>query len=57
VIENTLVDNVKLPAMPLISSFALNLTQRVPLVGQELLTLQEHMSSPPVLVGFVLLHL
>jgi hypothetical protein len=35
--------------------FGTRLTQRVPLVEQELPTLPEHMSSPPVLVGFVLL--
>ena len=29
----------------------------MPLIEQELLTLSEHMSSPPVLVGFVLLDL
>ena len=32
-------------------------TRRVPLVEQELSTLPEHMSSPPVLVGIVLLDL
>ena len=31
------------------------LTQRVPLVEQELLTLPQHPSSPPVFSGFVLL--
>ena len=33
------------------------LIQRVPLVEQELLNLPDHLSSPPVLVGFVLLDL
>jgi hypothetical protein len=33
------------------------LTQQVPLVEQELLTLPKHPSSPPFLVGFVLLDL
>jgi hypothetical protein len=32
------------------------LTWRVPLVGQELVTLQEHPSSLPVIVGFMLLN-
>jgi len=33
------------------------LSRQVPLVEQELLTLPEHLSSPPVFVGFVLLDL
>jgi hypothetical protein len=32
----------------LISGFVTKLTRRVPLVGQELLTLPEHLSSPPI---------
>ena len=32
----------------LLSCFVTRLTRRVPLVEQELLTLQEHLSSPPV---------
>ena len=35
--------------------FVTRVTQRVPLVEQELPTLPEHLSSPWVLVGFVLL--
>jgi hypothetical protein len=35
----------------------LNITRRVPLVEQELITLPEHLSSLPILVGFVLLDL
>jgi len=35
----------------LISRFVTRVTQRVPLVEQELLTLLEHMSSPPVFSG------
>jgi hypothetical protein len=42
------------PHSRLITGFVTRLTRRVPLVEQELLTLPEHMSSPPVLVGFVL---
>ena len=41
----------------LIIWFAAMLTRRVTLVEQELLILSEHLSSPPVLVGFVLLDL
>ena len=41
----------------LIIGFVIRLTRRVPLVEQELLTLPDHMSSPPVLVRFVLLDL
>ena len=37
-----------------ITGFETRLTRRVPLVEQELLTLTEYLSSPPVLVGFVL---
>jgi hypothetical protein len=40
-----------------ITGFVTRLTRRVPLVEQELHTLPEHMSSPLVLVGFVLLDL
>ena len=39
----------------LITGIVTRVTQRVPHVEQELLTLPEHMSSPPVWVGFVLL--
>ena len=44
---------------PVLSSFmtyhrATRLTRRVPLVEQELLTLLENLSSPPILVGFVI---
>ena len=39
----------------LITGFVTRITRRVPLVEQELLTLPEHLSSLPVLVGFVLL--
>ena len=35
-----------------ITEFVTKLTRRVPLVEQELLILPEHLSSPPVLVGF-----
>jgi hypothetical protein len=35
----------------LLSCFVTRLTRRVPLVEQELLTLQEHLSSPPVFSG------
>jgi hypothetical protein len=38
-----------------ITRFVTRLTRRVPLVEQELLHLPEHLSSPRVLVGFVLL--
>ena len=37
--------------------FVTRLTQRVQLVEQELLSLPEHLNSPPVFVGFVLLDL
>jgi hypothetical protein len=40
-----------------ITGFVSRLTRQVPLVEQELLTLPEHLSSPRVLVGFVLLDL
>jgi hypothetical protein len=40
-----------------ITGFVTRLTQRVPLVEQELLTLPEHLNSPPVLAGFLLLDL
>jgi hypothetical protein len=48
---------------PVLSSFMTNcvcvarVTRRVPPVERKLLTLPEHMSSSPVLVGFVLLNL
>jgi len=35
-----------------ITGFVIRLTQRVPLVEQEMLTLTEHLSSPPVFSGF-----
>jgi cell shape-determining protein MreC len=38
-----------------ITGFVTRLTRRVSLVEQDLLTLPEHLSSPPFLVGFVLL--
>ena len=41
----------------LITGFVTKLTLRVPLVEQELLTLPEHLSSPPFLMGIVLLDL
>jgi folate-dependent phosphoribosylglycinamide formyltransferase PurN len=40
-----------------ITGFVTILTRRVPLVEQQLLTLPEHLSSPPVFSGFVLLDL
>ena len=39
------------PHSPLIIGFVTRLTRRVPLVEQELLTLPEHLSSPPVFSG------
>jgi hypothetical protein len=33
--------------------FVIRLTRRVPLVEQELLTLQEHLVHPQILVGFM----
>ena len=45
------------PYSRLITGFVTRLTRRVPLVEQELLTLPEHLSSPPFLVGFLLLNL
>jgi hypothetical protein len=39
------------PHSRLITGFVTILTQRVPIVEQELLTLPEHLSSPPVLSG------
>ena len=49
----TLVVNTSrsFPYSQLITGFVTRLTRRVPLVEQELLTLPEHLSSPPVLVG------
>ena len=41
------------PHSRLITEFVTRLTRRVPLVEQELLMRPEHLSSPPVLVGFV----
>ena len=41
------------PHSRLITSFVTRLTRRVPLVEQELPTLPEHLSSLPVLEGFV----
>ena len=41
----------------LITGFGTRLAQRVPLLEQELLTLMMYLSSPPLLVGFVLLYL
>jgi len=41
----------------LITGFLTRLTRRVPLVEQKLLILLEHISSPPVFGGFVLLDL
>jgi hypothetical protein len=41
----------------LITDFVTRLTRRVPLVEEELLTLSKHLSSPALLVGFVLLDL
>ena len=57
VIEDNLVDNVKLPTMPLISSFVFIFDTTGATSRTELLTLQKHLSSPSVLVGFALLHL
>jgi hypothetical protein len=45
------------PRSWLITGFATRLTRRVSLVEQELLTLPEHLSSPPFLRRFVLLDL
>jgi len=39
------------PHSRLITEFVTRLTRRLSLVEQELLTLPEHLSSPPVLVG------
>ena len=39
------------PHSRLITKFVTRLTRRVPLVQQELLTLSEHLSSPPVFSG------
>ena len=60
------ISNLNLPTMnvnscsqhnAIITKFVTRLTQRVPLVEQELVSLPEHLSSPPILVGFVLLDL
>ena len=45
------------PQSRLIIGFVTRLTRRVSLVEQELLTLPEHLSSFPVLVGFVLFYI
>ena len=45
------------PRSWLITGFVTKLTRRLSPVQQDLLTLPEHLSSPPVLVGFVLLDL
>ena len=45
------------PHSRLTTGFVTRLTRRVPLVEQELLTFPEHLSSPRILVGFVLLDL
>jgi len=42
---------------PVYTGFVTRLTRRVPLVEQELPTIQEHLSSPQFLVVFVLLDL
>jgi len=39
------------------TGFVIRLKRRVPLVEQELHTLPEHLSSSPILVGFVLFDL
>ena len=39
------------------TGFVIRLTRRISLVEQELLALTEHLSSPPVLVGYVLFDL
>ena len=39
------------PHSRLITGFVTRLTQRVPLVDQELTTLSEHLSSPPAVCG------
>ena len=41
----------------LINGCVTRLTRRMPRMEQELLTLPEHLSSPPVLVGFLVLNL
>jgi len=41
----------------LITEFVTRLTRQVPLVEQELLTLPEHLSSPPVFSGVCVIHL
>ena len=40
-----------------VTGFVTGVTRRVPQMEQELLILPKHMSSPPVLVEFVLLYL
>ena len=44
-------DMFHFPHSQLITRFVTRLTRRVPLVQQELLTLSEHLSSPPVFSG------
>ena len=51
---NISIQNVKITTTNLYSyptGFVTRLTRRVPLVEHELLTLQEHLSSPPILSG------
>jgi hypothetical protein len=57
--NNHKVDNHLLPRFMASLHFETHIgaTQRVPLVEQELLSLPEHPSSSPVLVGFMLLDL
>ena len=45
------------PHSRFITGFVTRLTRRVPLVEQELINLPEHLSSPPVFSGFLLLDL
>jgi hypothetical protein len=45
------------PRSWLITEFVTRITRRLSLVEQELLTIPEHLSSPPVFSGFVLLDL
>jgi len=50
-----IMTNAKLAKIMYITRFVTRVTWRVPLVEQELLTLQKHPSSPVFLLGFVLL--
>jgi len=52
-----IITSQSFPHSWLVIRYVTRLTRRVPLVEQELLTLPEHLSSHPVLVGFVLLDL